>query len=227
MFAVVIALVAVGGGWAAADSGSDPGPIHACVNNSNGAVFARPTGATCKATQYPLDWSRTGPAATGACTPAGDPAPLVSNQKAFLSLAGVTGDSADARHANQIDVTGWRWDVGGAACGVSGTTLANLTLTKNVDSASAPLFGAAAQSGTLATGTLAVTKVGTTTDFLTIAMTGIKVTRVQPTTGTAGLAETVTVVPTKATVTFRKQKPDGTYDVPITSCWDDGAHAAC
>ena len=65
------------------------------------------------------------------------------SQDIFLKLNGIDGESQDAVHASEIDITSWTWEVtqdstmrSGSGGGAGKSTVADITLTHNMDRSS-------------------------------------------------------------------------------------------
>jgi type VI secretion system secreted protein Hcp len=143
---------------------------------------------------------------------------------AFAKIGDIKGESADDKHKGESDVLSWSWGALGAAkkagCGLE------LTFTKFVDSATPKLIESVAQGKQHPTARLSVRKAGSTPDdFLLITMSNVSVVNVQPggSSGSDSLLEHVSLTYASATLTYKPQKPDGTFDADIvgavpTSC---------
>jgi type VI secretion system secreted protein Hcp len=64
-------------------------------------------------------------------------------QDIFLKLNGIDGESQDALHLNEIDITSWTWQISqnstmmsGSGGGAGKATVADITLTHNTDRSS-------------------------------------------------------------------------------------------
>jgi type VI secretion system secreted protein Hcp len=140
----------------------------------------------------------------------------------FLKLAGILGESQDARHKGEIEILGWSWGVsetpvtsgGGGAAGKP--SFDQLSLQKLVDLATAPLLSATAQGSRIATATLTVSRAGTAPqEFLVINLKDVLVTSV-------GLAESQTGDRPAETVTLSF----GQIDFEYTQFNADGSKGA-
>lgn len=85
----------------------------------------------------------------------------------FLKLDGIEGESMDARHANEIDVTAWSFGVSnpagphsGGGSGTGRATFTDLAVTKVLDKATPALMLAVASGRHIAKGRLTVTSSG-------------------------------------------------------------------
>ena len=103
----------------------------------------------------------------------------------FLKLAGIAGESDDARHKGEIDVLAWSWGVSeahesqtGAGAGAGKPNFQDLAIKKLVDLASPLLLAATAKGSHISDAVLTVRRAGTPQDFLVISMKNVLVTSV-------------------------------------------------
>jgi len=103
----------------------------------------------------------------------------------FLKLAGIAGESDDARHKDEIDVLAWSWGVSEAHEGQTGAgasagkpNFQDLAIKKLVDLASPLLLAATATGSHISDAVLTVRRAGTLQDFLVIRMKNVLVTSV-------------------------------------------------
>ena len=103
----------------------------------------------------------------------------------FLKLAGIAGESDDARHKGEIDVLAWSWGVSeahegqaGAGSGAGKPNFQDLAIKKLVDLASPLLLAATAKGSHISDAVLTVRRAGTLQDFLVIRMKNVLVTSV-------------------------------------------------
>ncbi|HEY1301103.1 MAG TPA: type VI secretion system tube protein Hcp [Stellaceae bacterium] len=103
-------------------------------------------------------------------------------EELFLKLAGIAGESQDAKHKGEIDITGWSWGVAhpapppGGGGGAGRADFHALTVQKLADLASAPLLLALARGTRIATGTLTVRRAGAAPqEFLVVNLKDILV----------------------------------------------------
>ncbi len=105
----------------------------------------------------------------------------------FLKLAGIDGESLDAKHTNEITVMSFSWGAsqttsvsGSGGSGAGKATLADLSIMKNYDAASAPMYKALLLGTHIATGVLTAVKSGADgSPFLTISLGEVFVTSIQ------------------------------------------------
>jgi type VI secretion system secreted protein Hcp len=105
----------------------------------------------------------------------------------YLKIAGVTGESVDAAHAGEIEVTGWSWGItanasylvdpaSGSASEMSGRSLKSLTIIKRVDRSSPTLLHYLNTRKVIKQATLTVRKAGGATplDYVTIELKDVR-----------------------------------------------------
>lgn len=132
----------------------------------------------------------------------------------FIKFDGVDGESADDKHKNWIDVLAWSWgmstDSRGRAC------VQDISLTKWIDSASAPLSQALPSNQSFANARLVVRKAGSDPlVFLTYDMTNVKLSSLS--TGGSGGEDRLT-----ENISFNFEELLGTYIMQN----DDGSGGA-
>jgi len=105
----------------------------------------------------------------------------------FLKLADIPGESVDSKHPNEITVMSFSWGAsqttsvsGTGGSGAGKASLADLSIMKNYDVASAPMYKALLLGTHIPTGVLtAVKSGGDGSPFLTISLKEVFVTSVQ------------------------------------------------
>jgi type VI secretion system secreted protein Hcp len=149
----------------------------------------------------------------------------------FLQIAGVEGESTDAKHKAWIDVDSWSWGEtqptpppGGGGGGAGKVQVQDLHFTTRVSKASPKLFLACANGQHFKEARLVGRKAGKSQqEFLTWTFTDLLVTGYQ-----TGGAEGADILPTdqvslnfaKLKVEYRAQKADGSLDAPVSAGWD-------
>src|SRR5919206_1644559 len=116
----------------------------------------------------------------------------------FLKIKPVDGESRDSKHSKEIDVLAWSWGMSqsgtthqGGGGGSGKVSVQDLSLTKYVDAASAPLMLACCNGQHFDEATLTVRKAGKDPlEYLIITMKQIIVTSVH--TGGAGSEDRLT-----------------------------------
>jgi type VI secretion system secreted protein Hcp len=146
----------------------------------------------------------------------------------FLKLAAIAGESQDARHKGEIDLSGWSWGLAQGAPPAGGGTAGRvsfhaLTVQKLVDLASAPLLAAAARGTHIASGALTVRHAGATPqEFLVVNLKDIIVSSVTMTATEAGNrpAETVTLTFGQVDFEYAQFLPSGAKGATKSFKWD-------
>lgn len=105
----------------------------------------------------------------------------------FLKLDAINGESADDKHKNEISVMSFSWGAsqttsvsGSGGSGAGKANLADLSIMKNYDAASAPLYKSLLLGTHIKTGVLTANKTGDGAQaFLKITLTELFVTSIQ------------------------------------------------
>ena len=140
----------------------------------------------------------------------------------FLKFDGIKGESADAKHKDEIDIESWSWGEthpGSAGHGGGGgagkVTMQDFHFVMRLNRASPPLMKACATGQHIKTATLSGRKAGKgQMDYLTFKFHDVLVSSYQ-----TGGSEQADVVPTdqvsfnfaKIEIEYRHQKADGSY----------------
>ena len=137
----------------------------------------------------------------------------------FLKLDGIKGESADAKHKDEIDIESWSWGetqtgthgTGGGA-GAGKVSMQDFHFVMKLNKASPSLMQACASGQHIKLGTLTARKAGKDQqEFLTIKLTDVLVSSFQ-TGGSEGSDvpfDQVSLNFAKIEVEYRAQKPDG------------------
>jgi type VI secretion system secreted protein Hcp len=155
----------------------------------------------------------------------------------FLKLAGIDGESTDAKHKGEIDVLAWSWGLsqeasggppggGGGGGGAGRAKIENISIQKLVDLASPLLLSFSAQGKHIKDGILTTRKPGKKgTEFLHFKMTNVLVTSVQvaASNGDNVPAESVTLSFGKVEFNYRATNPDGSLGAEKSFKWDVAA----
>jgi type VI secretion system secreted protein Hcp len=151
----------------------------------------------------------------------------------FLKLAGIDGESTDAKHKGEIDVLAWSWGLsqeapggGGGGGGAGRAKIENISIQKLVDLASPLLLSFSAQGKHIKDGILTTRKPGKKgTEFLHFKMTNVLVTSVQVTALKEDNvpAESVTLSFGKVEFNYRATNPDGSPGPEKSFKWDVAA----
>jgi type VI secretion system secreted protein Hcp len=152
----------------------------------------------------------------------------------FLKLAGIAGESLDAKHKGEIDVLAWSWGLSqevasaaGAGAGAGRVKIENISIQKWVDLASPLLISFETTSKHISEGTLSTRKAGTAgkagSDFLLFKMTDVIVTSVNVAASAADTdrpTESITLSFGKFEFDYQPSKPDGSLGPVASVGWD-------
>ncbi len=149
----------------------------------------------------------------------------------FIKFDGIKGESADAKHKDEIDIESWSWgetQSGSAAqrggAGAGKVSMQDFHFVMKLNKASPALLKACATGQHIKMATLTSRKAGKgQQEYLTFKFHDVLVSSYQ-----TGGSEAAAVVPTdsvsfnfaKIEVEYRPQKPDGSLGQPITAGWD-------
>lgn len=148
----------------------------------------------------------------------------------FMKIDGVTGESQDSAHGEEIDVIAWTWGLqqsgsrhGGGGGGSGKVNVQDLSFTKYVDKSSTDLMLFCCNGKHVKEATLTVRKAGESPlEYIKVKMSDCLISGV--TTGGSGgedrLTENVTLNFAKVEVEYTPQKADGSGDAPATMGWD-------
>ena len=145
----------------------------------------------------------------------------------FLKLAGIEGESSDAKHKGEIDVLAWSWGLSheagspaGGGAGAGRVKIEHISIQKLVDLASPLLALFGAQGKHITDGTLTTRKAGKGgDDFLLFKMTDVIVTSVHVAVSkdTGQPAESITLSFGKFELNYRPTNPDGSLGTEKSS----------
>ena len=150
----------------------------------------------------------------------------------FLQIDGIAGESTDAKHKGAIDVLSWSWGEAntgahgaGGGGGAGKVSFQDLSFTTRVSKASPALFLACATGQHFKQAKLSAQRSGgkTAGDFLTWTFSDVLVSAYH--TGGSEGADTppldqVALNFSKAQISYKAQKPDGSLDAAITAGFD-------
>ena len=147
----------------------------------------------------------------------------------FAKIGDIKGESADAKHKDEIEVLSFSWGVansggleigGGASAGKA--TFQGLTIVHNIDKATPKLLEACATGTHLKDATITHRKAGKgQQEFLVIKMNDVIVTSVtHGSSGSDGASENVSIAFAKVNVEYKPQKADGSLDAGIHFKYD-------
>jgi type VI secretion system secreted protein Hcp len=148
----------------------------------------------------------------------------------FLKIDGITGESADAKHKNEIQLEAFSWGEtnpapsggGGGGGGAGKVQVQDLSFTSRFNKSSPQLMLACAKGQHLKLATFTARREGKAQqEFLVIKLTDVLVTSYQ-TGGTSDVLpmDQISLAFSKFEMEYRPQKPDGALDTPIKAGWD-------
>jgi type VI secretion system secreted protein Hcp len=150
----------------------------------------------------------------------------------FAKIGTIKGESADAKHKDEVDVLSWSWGVNqsgtmahGGGGGEGKASFNDFNFTHHIDKASPVLLKACATGEHIKEATITVRKAGKgQQEFLIIKMNDIIITGVHPSgsgngTGVA-TAETVGMQFAKVDLEYKPQKADGSLDAGVHFKYD-------
>jgi len=147
----------------------------------------------------------------------------------FLKIEGVDGESTDASHKGQIEISSFSWGVsnsGSMAAGGGGgagkASFSDLHFTKTVDKSSPKLMEAVATGEHLRSVDLVVRKAGgEQLEYYKVTLQDVLISGYS-TTGTSGEApsESISLNFSKIVFEYTPQNADGTAAAPLRTGWD-------
>jgi type VI secretion system secreted protein Hcp len=265
VIAVVATAVVAVGATTVFTAGASTGPTtyYGCLRSGK-LIDVGVTAPTCPGSASQISWNSQGSAGpAGTQGPAGQasvvdlpaqslfanpcpqpppppPTPSSSGVQMWLNIPGVAGESTDANHMNQIDVSSFSFGVGGSGGGAScagdhsptgqGASGLEFSIVKNVDKSSPALTLASAAGQHYPTVTLTMRKGGASQDFLTYTFSTVFVTEVQWG-GSNGSSERpqegVTFRYSQVSISYSQQNSDGSFVSPIQTCFNFDSQQSC
>lgn len=148
----------------------------------------------------------------------------------FLKLDGIKGESADAKHKDEIQIQSFSWGMSqtgthgaGGGGGAGKVSVQDISVSKLVDKSSPELMLACANGKHIKEGLLSVRKAGEKPlEYMKIKLTDVLVSSVHCTgSGHELLGEAVTLNFAKFQVEYQEQGPDGSAKGgPVMMGWD-------
>jgi len=151
----------------------------------------------------------------------------------FLKIGDIKGESIDDKHKDEIDVMSFSWGVtqtgsafgGGGGAGAGKAQFNDFHFVSNTSKASPKLFLACASGEHIKDATLSVrrsTEGRAPGDFLIIKMNDVLISSYQNggSQGNDRPTDQISMAFAKIEFTYKPQKPDGSFDAPITTGWD-------
>ncbi|MDM0078261.1 type VI secretion system tube protein Hcp [Variovorax sp. J2P1-59] len=159
------------------------------------------------------------------------------SQDIFLKLAGITGESQDASHKDEIEVLNWQWQISqqstmhsGSGGGAGKAAVSDLTFDHYIDRASPNLLKYCLTGKHIDSATLVVRKAGgTPLEYLKITMGDVIVTRVAPTlTSTMARArEEISLAFARVKQEYTIQGQQGGSGGTVSACFDIQQNREC
>jgi type VI secretion system secreted protein Hcp len=144
----------------------------------------------------------------------------------FLKLEGINGESADDKHKNEITVMSFSWGAsqatsvsGSGGSGAGKANLSDLSIMKNYDGASAPLYKALLKGDHITSGVLTAVKSGANgAPFIQITLSELYVTSIQISGSSEIPMESVSFSYNQIKTEYWQQKEDGSLEAknPVT-----------
>jgi len=152
----------------------------------------------------------------------------------FLKLNGVDGEAKDKAHGKEIDILSWSWGMSnsgsahqGGGAGSGKVNVQDLSVTKYIDSSSAPLMLSCCNGAHFDTAVLTVRKAGEKpVEYVTIQLQEVLITSVE-TGGSGGqdrLTESVTLNFAKVKMEYLPQEAKGGKGTMIPFSWNIAAN---
>jgi type VI secretion system secreted protein Hcp len=149
----------------------------------------------------------------------------------FLQISGIPGESQDDKHKDWIDVLSWSWGESHPAAPAAGTgagggkvNFQDMAFAMRLSKASPALFLACASGQHIKEAKLVARKAAGKgqQEYLTWTFSDLLVSSYQ-TGGSGGddtVVDSVSLNFSKAVVSYKAQKADGSLDAPITAGWN-------
>lgn len=154
--------------------------------------------------------------------------PALGNAAAdiFLKLEGITGESKDARHKDEIEILSYSMGASqdspsaGSRLSASRPCVKDISFSKMLDKASPLLFASAVSGMHIPKATLTLRKAGgDQVEYLVIQFEDLLVSSFQSggSEGATAPTESFSLNYAQMTFSYSPQKPDGTLDSPVTA----------
>jgi type VI secretion system secreted protein Hcp len=134
----------------------------------------------------------------------------------FLKVQGVTGESGDADHKDEIEVVSWSWGMQASTSAAAGhvgegrTTMSELEVVKHVDKSSTTLMMYLRSNKLVAQAKLTVRKAGQTPlEYLKVELQKVRITSIKVESQGTELVERVRLGFAVVTVTYTPQDSKG------------------
>ena len=155
----------------------------------------------------------------------------------FLKIDGIDGESNDAKHKGEIELSSWSYGeqqagthAAGGGGGAGKVSMQDFRFVTTVNKASPKLFLASASGEHIKKAVLVCRKAGKDQqEYLKITLSDLLVSSYQtggPQGGNVLPTDQVSLNYAKIEIEYKPQKPDGTLDAPIKAGWDLKANKA-
>jgi type VI secretion system secreted protein Hcp len=155
----------------------------------------------------------------------------------FLKVDGIDGESNDAKHKGEIELSSWSYGEqqagthsAGGGGGAGKVNMQDFRFVTTVNKASPKLFLACASGEHIKKAVLTCRKAGKDQqEYLKITLSDLLVSSYQtggPQGGNVLPTDQVSLNYAKIEIEYKPQKPDGTLDAPIKAGWDLKANKA-
>ncbi len=146
----------------------------------------------------------------------------------FIKIDGISGESVDAKHKDEIEALSYSWGVANSATtktaggGAGRPSFQDIVFVHGIDKASPKLLAACATGAHIKDATITHRKPGKgQQEYLVIKLNDVIVTGVALSDPSGGpSAENVSLAFRKVDLEYRPQKPDGSLDSPIPFVFD-------
>ena len=150
---------------------------------------------------------------------------------AFLKIDGISGESSDAKHKGEIELSSWSWgetQTGTHASGTGGgagkVSMGDFRFVTTINKASVLLMLNCANGAHIKQAVLTCRKAGKDQqEYLEITMSDLLVSSYQTGGATSGSVlptDQVSLNYAKIELEYKPQKADGTLDAPVKAGWD-------
>ncbi len=144
----------------------------------------------------------------------------------FLKIDGIAGGSQDRDHKGEIELESFSWGethqaAAPAATAIGKVHIKDFQVTKLMDKASPLLMLAAASGQHFKSAVLTAQKPGEPPQgYLTITLGDLMVSSYQTEAGDPLPVDQVSFSFGRIEITYRPQRPDGTFEAPVSAGWD-------
>ncbi len=145
----------------------------------------------------------------------------------FLKIDGIAGESQDEHHKGEIELESFSWGETHSVAAPGGTAagrvhIKDFQVAKRMDKASPLLMLAAASGQHFKSAVLTARKSGgPSQEYLTITLGDVMVSSYQTETAEDPVpVDQVSFSFGRIEIVYRPQRPDGTFDTPVSAGWD-------